>query len=312
MRAAATKSTTSSGVAWVWMTEVAVAGDELRRGHPRQAPGITDSGDKLQRGVRHGRRRTWPRRRARRGERRWRTRPPATWSSDCHLEFQHRRPPSMAPPLTPTSGSIRVAGRCALRRCPNSVAGPLRSASSPTVDPTATASAPVHGPHRSLSPATASSVGSSSPAAMSPAPSPRRILRRPRPTPELVAGALVAGATATTTQDPPPSTPHAGARRRRRLCHHAGLSAVHVTMLHAGACWRPRPPRWSSSSAAASSTPELGGGGRVRATGVSLVCAAPMVACALASEGGGPWIIRAWGQQASSIGAMPPWQWMRS
>uniref|UniRef100_A0A0E0QXP4 Uncharacterized protein n=1 Tax=Oryza rufipogon TaxID=4529 RepID=A0A0E0QXP4_ORYRU len=83
-------------------------------------------------------------------------------------------------------------------------------------------------------------------------------------------------------------------------------------MLHAGACRRPRPSRWSSSPAAASSTPELGGGGCVRATGVSLVCAAPMVAYALVSEGGGPWIIRAWGQQASSIGAMPPWQWMRS
>uniref|UniRef100_A0A0E0QXP2 Uncharacterized protein n=1 Tax=Oryza rufipogon TaxID=4529 RepID=A0A0E0QXP2_ORYRU len=119
------------------MTEVAVAGDELRCGHPRQAPGIADSGDELQRGVRHGRRRTWPRRRARHGERRWRTRPPATWSSDCHLELQHCRPPSTAPPLTPTSGSIRVAGRCALRRRPNSIAGPLRSASLPTVDPTA-------------------------------------------------------------------------------------------------------------------------------------------------------------------------------
>nr|AAM74363.1 Hypothetical protein [Oryza sativa Japonica Group] len=117
--------------------------------------------------------------------------------------------------------------------------------------------------------------------------------RRPCPssTPQPVSASstpeLVAGAAATTTQDPPPSTPHAGARRWRRLCHHAGLSAVHVTMLHAGACRRPRPSRWSSSPAAASSTPELGGGGCVRATGVSLVCAAPMVAYALVSEGGG-------------------------
>uniref|UniRef100_I1QN58 Uncharacterized protein n=1 Tax=Oryza glaberrima TaxID=4538 RepID=I1QN58_ORYGL len=40
---------TSSGVAWVWMTEDAVTGDELRRGRPRRAPGIMDSGDELQR-----------------------------------------------------------------------------------------------------------------------------------------------------------------------------------------------------------------------------------------------------------------------
>uniref|UniRef100_A0A0E0IDW7 Uncharacterized protein n=1 Tax=Oryza nivara TaxID=4536 RepID=A0A0E0IDW7_ORYNI len=60
------------------------------------------------------------------------------WSPDCRLELQHRRPPSTAPPLTPTSSSIRVAGRCALRRRPNSVAGPLRLApSSPAVDPAA-------------------------------------------------------------------------------------------------------------------------------------------------------------------------------
>nr|AAX96048.1 hypothetical protein LOC_Os11g09050 [Oryza sativa Japonica Group]ABA91877.1 hypothetical protein LOC_Os11g09050 [Oryza sativa Japonica Group] len=102
---------TSSGVAWVWMTEVAVAGDELRRGHPQRSPGIADFGDELQRGVRHGRRRTWLRRRARRRERRRRTWLPAMWSPDCRLELQHRRPPSTAPPLTPTSGSIRVAGR---------------------------------------------------------------------------------------------------------------------------------------------------------------------------------------------------------
>jgi hypothetical protein len=138
MRAAATKSMTSSGVAWVWMTEVAVAGDELRRGRPRRSPGIADSGDELQRGVRHGRRRTWPRRRARRGERRRRMRPTVTWSSDCCLQLQHRRPPSTAPLLTLTSSSIRVAGRCALRQRPNSVAGPLQSApSSPAVDPAA-------------------------------------------------------------------------------------------------------------------------------------------------------------------------------
>uniref|UniRef100_A0A0E0II16 Uncharacterized protein n=1 Tax=Oryza nivara TaxID=4536 RepID=A0A0E0II16_ORYNI len=49
-RAAATKSATSSGVAWVWMTEDAVTGDELRRGRSRRAPGIVDSGDELQRG----------------------------------------------------------------------------------------------------------------------------------------------------------------------------------------------------------------------------------------------------------------------
>uniref|UniRef100_A0A0E0R594 Uncharacterized protein n=1 Tax=Oryza rufipogon TaxID=4529 RepID=A0A0E0R594_ORYRU len=448
---------TSSGVAWVWMTEVAVAGDELRRGHPRRSPGIADFGDELQRGVRHGRRRTWPRRRARCRERRRRTWLPAMWSPDCRLELQHRRPPSTAPPLTPTSGSIRVAGRCALRRCPNSVAGPLRSApSSPAVDPAASpglhsihlllrgsketrwgeknlltwyhliplkyylicgriAWIPgryqdlIHRKHhsqrgknrmipdryhpiprkyhlicgrnarscdpprisfvkpddtrhdtnedhdtsqisddsyhvsgdtrevscdsyhvscdfydvsgmilmrswasrcrgivaggrvlprrcstldpnlvtdnrilprpwyRSSSPATASSVGSSSPAAVS-------VVHTSIRGCVLHAGA---GAATTTTQDPPPSTPHAGARRRRRLCHHAGFSAVHATMPHVGARRRPRPPRWSSSQAAASSTPELGGGRRVCATGVSLVCAAPMGACALASEGGG-------------------------
>uniref|UniRef100_I1PRS3 Uncharacterized protein n=1 Tax=Oryza glaberrima TaxID=4538 RepID=I1PRS3_ORYGL len=39
----------SSGVAWVWMTEDAVASDELRRDRPRRAPGITDTGDELQR-----------------------------------------------------------------------------------------------------------------------------------------------------------------------------------------------------------------------------------------------------------------------
>uniref|UniRef100_A0A0D9ZTA1 Uncharacterized protein n=1 Tax=Oryza glumipatula TaxID=40148 RepID=A0A0D9ZTA1_9ORYZ len=42
----------SSGVAWVWMTEDAVASDELRRDRPRRAPGITDTGDELQRGAR--------------------------------------------------------------------------------------------------------------------------------------------------------------------------------------------------------------------------------------------------------------------
>ena len=64
--------------------------------------------------------------------------PSVKWSSDCLLELQHRRLPSTAPPLTPTLGSICVAGRCALRRRPNSVAGPLRSApSSPAVDPAA-------------------------------------------------------------------------------------------------------------------------------------------------------------------------------
>uniref|UniRef100_A0A0E0P5X1 Uncharacterized protein n=1 Tax=Oryza rufipogon TaxID=4529 RepID=A0A0E0P5X1_ORYRU len=57
-------------------------------------------------------------------------------------------------------------------------------------------------------------------------------------------------------------------------------------MPHAGARRRPRPPRGSSSPAAASSTPELVGAGRVRAAGVSRICAAPTVACALASEGG--------------------------
>uniref|UniRef100_A0A0D3G2E6 Uncharacterized protein n=1 Tax=Oryza barthii TaxID=65489 RepID=A0A0D3G2E6_9ORYZ len=82
----------SSGVAWVWMTEDAVASDELRRDRPRRAPGITDTGDELQRG--------------------------------------HRHPPSTAPPLTPTSGSIRVASRCALCQRPNSVAGPLQSSPS--------------------------------------------------------------------------------------------------------------------------------------------------------------------------------------
>uniref|UniRef100_A0A0E0A6E0 Uncharacterized protein n=1 Tax=Oryza glumipatula TaxID=40148 RepID=A0A0E0A6E0_9ORYZ len=50
----------------------------------------------------------------------------------------HRRLPSTALPLTPTLGSICVAGRCALHRRPNSVAGPLWSApSSPAVDPVA-------------------------------------------------------------------------------------------------------------------------------------------------------------------------------
>nr|BAD28476.1 root cap protein 1-like [Oryza sativa Japonica Group] len=101
----------TSRVAWVCMTEDAVAGDELRRGRPRQAPGIADSGDELPRGVRHERWRTWPRRRARRGERQRRMRPTATRSPDCCLELQHRHPPSTAPPLTPTSGSIRVASR---------------------------------------------------------------------------------------------------------------------------------------------------------------------------------------------------------
>uniref|UniRef100_A0A0E0IQY2 Uncharacterized protein n=1 Tax=Oryza nivara TaxID=4536 RepID=A0A0E0IQY2_ORYNI len=58
-------------------------------------------------------------------------------------------------------------------------------------------------------------------------------------------------------------------------------------MPHAGARRRPRPPRGSSSPAAASSTPELVGAGRVRAAGVSRICAAPTVVCALTSEGGG-------------------------
>uniref|UniRef100_A0A0D3G445 Uncharacterized protein n=1 Tax=Oryza barthii TaxID=65489 RepID=A0A0D3G445_9ORYZ len=84
---------------------------------------------------------------------------------------------------------------------------------------------------------------------LAPPPSPRRILRRPRPTPELVAGTV-----SVTTQI------------LRRPCDHA--------------------PR-RSSPAAASSTPEVVGAGRVSATGVSFICAAPTVACALASEGGG-------------------------
>uniref|UniRef100_A0A0D3H5N8 Uncharacterized protein n=1 Tax=Oryza barthii TaxID=65489 RepID=A0A0D3H5N8_9ORYZ len=45
----------TSRVAWVCMTEDAVADDELRRDRPRRAPGIADSGDELPRGVRHGR-----------------------------------------------------------------------------------------------------------------------------------------------------------------------------------------------------------------------------------------------------------------
>uniref|UniRef100_A0A0E0PGI7 Uncharacterized protein n=1 Tax=Oryza rufipogon TaxID=4529 RepID=A0A0E0PGI7_ORYRU len=114
----------SSGVAWVWMTEDAVASDELRRDRPRRAPGITDTGNELQR--------------ARRGERRRRMRPTVTWSSDCCLQLQHRRPPSTAPLLTLTSSSICVAGRCTLRQRPNSVASPLQSPpSSPAVDPAA-------------------------------------------------------------------------------------------------------------------------------------------------------------------------------
>uniref|UniRef100_A0A0E0CRE0 Uncharacterized protein n=1 Tax=Oryza meridionalis TaxID=40149 RepID=A0A0E0CRE0_9ORYZ len=143
----------SSGVAWVWMTEDAVASDELRHGHPRRAPGIADSSDELQCGVRHGgcgrgnelrdmgvhdggrgRRRRAP------------TRPPPT--SPRHRGLRQRAsawheartaedvaaatspawgvtvkdaaasdvvagllPGAPAPQLTPTSGSIRVAGR---------------------------------------------------------------------------------------------------------------------------------------------------------------------------------------------------------
>uniref|UniRef100_A0A0E0QQ57 Uncharacterized protein n=1 Tax=Oryza rufipogon TaxID=4529 RepID=A0A0E0QQ57_ORYRU len=135
-RAAATKSTTSSGVAWVWMTEDAVTSDELRRGRPRRAPGIADSDDELQRGdavagdeLRRGRPRQAPgiadsSDELPRGRQR-RMRPTATWSPDCCLELQHRHPASTAPPLTPTSGSIRVASRCALRQRSNSVTGPL-------------------------------------------------------------------------------------------------------------------------------------------------------------------------------------------
>uniref|UniRef100_A0A0E0DTK5 Uncharacterized protein n=1 Tax=Oryza meridionalis TaxID=40149 RepID=A0A0E0DTK5_9ORYZ len=100
---------------------------------------------------------------------------------------------------------------------------------------------------------------SSSPA---PPPSPRRILHRPHPMPKLVGGAV-----SVTSQDPLPSM---------RPCP-----------MHVEGRRQPCPPCWSSSPTAASSIPELVAGGRVRAAGVSLVCAAPMVACALASEGGG-------------------------
>nr|AAK73141.1 hypothetical protein [Oryza sativa] len=130
-RAAATKSTMSSGVAWVWMTEDAVASDELRRDRPRRAPGITDTGNELQRG-------------ARTAEDVAAATSPA-WgataedAADSDVVLQHRRPPSTAPLLTLTSSSICVAGRCTLRQRPNSVASPLQSPpSSPAVDPAAT------------------------------------------------------------------------------------------------------------------------------------------------------------------------------
>uniref|UniRef100_A0A0E0N5J1 Uncharacterized protein n=1 Tax=Oryza rufipogon TaxID=4529 RepID=A0A0E0N5J1_ORYRU len=88
-----------------------------------------------------------------------------------------------------------------------------------------------------------------------PPPSPRRILRRPRPTPELVAGAV-----SVTTQI------------LRRPCDHA--------------------PRRSSPAAASSMLEFIAGGrvvgaGRVRAAGVSRICAASTVACTLVFEGGG-------------------------
>ncbi|BAS81812.1 Os03g0100600 [Oryza sativa Japonica Group] len=121
------------------------------------------------------------------------------------------------------------------------VHGPHRTRSSSL----AAASFPVHGPHRSSSLATASSVGSTSPAAASVVHASTR------------GRVLHAGAAAITTQDPLPSMPHTGARRRRRLYHHAGSSAVHVTMPHAGARRWPCPPCRSSSPAAASSTPKL-------------------------------------------------------
>ncbi|BAD81987.1 hypothetical protein [Oryza sativa Japonica Group] len=116
-------------------------------------------------------------------------------------------------------------------------------------------------------------------------------------------------------QPRPSSTPQPAATSstlelncRRRRHHHAGSSAVHAprlssspapslsprrssavhaTMPHAGARLRPRPPCWSSSPAAASSALEVVGAGRVRAAGVSRICAASTVACTLVSEGGG-------------------------
>lgn len=54
-----------------------------------------------------------------------RARLPATWSPDCRLVLQHRHAPSTAPLLTPTYGSIRMAGWCVLRWRPNSVAGDM-------------------------------------------------------------------------------------------------------------------------------------------------------------------------------------------
>uniref|UniRef100_A0A0E0PBQ7 Uncharacterized protein n=1 Tax=Oryza rufipogon TaxID=4529 RepID=A0A0E0PBQ7_ORYRU len=79
------------------MTDDAVTGDELRRGRPRRTPGIADSGDELQRGVRHELWRMWPRRRAV-----WhgcpgrRTRSPAT-SSDAAAPDE---PPASRNPAT--------------------------------------------------------------------------------------------------------------------------------------------------------------------------------------------------------------------
>nr|AAK26125.1 hypothetical protein [Oryza sativa Japonica Group] len=160
-RAAATKSTTSSGVAWVWMTEDAVTGDELRRGRPRRAPGIADSGDELQRGHRGLRRRASAWREARTAEDVAAATSPA-WGATTEdaadndvvaglLPGAPAPPsPSTAPPLTPTSGSIRVASRRALRQRPNSITGPLQSPpSSLAVDPAANPGLhPIHLPLR--------------------------------------------------------------------------------------------------------------------------------------------------------------------